>query len=84
MHFSLYCFTLFIVAPALFSIFTQVFSCSELGGWQVVFHQVAHGDGDESNAGNFSTPTHYFAFGERRCIGAFFILVSCRLLKLCP
>ena len=23
-------------------------------------------------------------FGQSRCIGAFFILVSCRLLKLCP
>ena len=70
MHFSLYCFTLFIITAAQFSIFTQVFSCSTLGVWQLVFHQVAHGDGDESNAGNFSTPTHYYLRREplHRCI----------------
>ena len=70
MHFSLYCFTLFIITAAQFSIFTQVFSCSTLGVWQLVFRQVAHGDGDESNAGNFSTPTHYYLRREplHRCI----------------
>ena len=49
-------------SAAVFSIFTQVsVGCGPAAG-----HQVARGE-------KFSTPTHYYLRGQRRCIAAFFI-----------